>query len=133
MTSTSAGARASGFDPRWLPLAVTTVGIVHVDPRHEHRQHRPAEHPQGLHASLQNGQLVIAVYLIALAVVIPLTGFLGERVGMKRLYMFTLACFTVGSALCGLAWNVESLIVFRVSRASAAACCSRWAWRSSSR
>src|SRR5215208_4577574 len=50
---------------------------------------------------------------MALAVVIPLSGFLGERVGMKRLYMVTLACFTVGSALCGLAWNVQSLILFR--------------------
>jgi EmrB/QacA subfamily drug resistance transporter len=66
------------------------------------------------HASLQNGQLVIAGYLMALSVVIPLSGFLAERVGMKRLYMITLALFTAGSALCGLAWNVESLVFFRV-------------------
>jgi EmrB/QacA subfamily drug resistance transporter len=65
-------------------------------------------------ASLENGQLVVGSYLIALAVVIPLTGFLSERVGMKRLYMFTLFFFVMGSALCGLAWNVESLIAFRV-------------------
>jgi EmrB/QacA subfamily drug resistance transporter len=65
-------------------------------------------------SSLQNGQLVITSYVMALAVVIPVSGFLGERIGMKRLYMITLACFTVGSALCGLAWNVQSLIFFRV-------------------
>ena len=42
-------------------------------------------------ASLSSGELVVASYLMALAVVIPLSGFLGERIGMKRLYMFTLA------------------------------------------
>jgi EmrB/QacA subfamily drug resistance transporter len=66
------------------------------------------------HTSLSSGQLVITAYVMALAVVIPLSGFLGERTGMKRLYMITLACFVAGSALCGLAWDVNSLIFFRV-------------------
>jgi len=65
-------------------------------------------------ASLSSGQLVVTAYVMALAVVIPLSGFLGERIGMKRLYMTTLIFFIGGSALCGLAWNVESLIFFRV-------------------
>jgi EmrB/QacA subfamily drug resistance transporter len=66
------------------------------------------------HASLDQGQLVLTVYLLALAIVIPLSGFLGERVGMKRLYIITLALFTIGSALCGLAWDLNSLIIFRI-------------------
>jgi EmrB/QacA subfamily drug resistance transporter len=65
-------------------------------------------------ASLSSGQLVVASYVMALAVVIPLSGFLGERIGMKRLYMVTLGGFVLGSALCGLAWNVQSLIAFRI-------------------
>ena len=65
-------------------------------------------------ASLSSGQLVVASYVMALAVVIPLSGFLGERIGMKRLYTFTLGGFVCGSALCGLAWNVQSLIAFRI-------------------
>ncbi len=69
---------------------------------------------QHFHTNLGKGQLIITFYVMALAVVIPLSGFLGERVGMKRLYMFTLGAFVVGSAMCGLAWNVESLIFFRV-------------------
>lgn len=102
------------FDPRWLPLAVTTVGsfmsildstIVNI---------ALPSILKDFGASLQSGQLVITSYLMALAVVIPISGFLGERIGMKRLYMFTLAFFTVGSALCGLAWNVQSLVFFRV-------------------
>ncbi len=69
---------------------------------------------QHFHTNLGTGQLVITFYVMALAVVIPLSGFLGERIGMKRLYMFTLVAFVAGSALCGLAWNVQSLIFFRV-------------------
>src|ERR671927_396688 len=69
---------------------------------------------RGFNADLRNGQLVLTVYLLALAVVIALSGFLAERVGMKRLYMITLVFFTLGSALCGLAWNLPSLILFRV-------------------
>jgi DHA2 family multidrug resistance protein len=64
-------------------------------------------------ASLQSGQLVLTVYLVALAIVIPVSGYLGERIGMKRLYIITLALFTLGSTLCGFAWNLQSLIVFR--------------------
>jgi DHA2 family multidrug resistance protein len=69
---------------------------------------------QHFDASLGQGQLVVTAYVMALAVVIPMSGFLGERVGMKRMYVFVLAAFATGSALCGLAWNIESLIAFRV-------------------
>jgi EmrB/QacA subfamily drug resistance transporter len=105
---------AGGLDPRWLTLAVTTIGsfmsildstIVNVALPNILR---------GFHANLQTGQLVLTAYLLALAIVIPLNGYLGTRVGMKRLYMMTLLCFTLGSALCGLAWGLPSLIGFRV-------------------
>lgn len=66
------------------------------------------------HADLGAGQFVITGYIMALAVMIPLSGFLGERIGFKRLYIVTIACFTIGSALCGFAWNLPSLILFRV-------------------
>jgi EmrB/QacA subfamily drug resistance transporter len=65
-------------------------------------------------ASLGQGQLVVTAYVIALVIVIPMSGFLGERIGMKRLYMMVLVAFICGSALCGLAPNVESLIFFRM-------------------
>lgn len=101
------------FDPRWLPLIVTTVGsfmsildttIVNI---------ALPSIMRNFGSSLGNGQLVLTSYLMALAVVIPISGFLGERIGLKRLYMITLLCFTAGSALCGFAWNIPSLIVFR--------------------
>ncbi|MFI5954573.1 DHA2 family efflux MFS transporter permease subunit [Cryptosporangium sp. NPDC051539] len=53
-------------------------------------------------------------YTLALATVIPLTGWAADRFGTKRLYMTAIALFTIGSALCAAAWNIEALIGFRV-------------------
>src|SRR5262245_56255456 len=64
-------------------------------------------------SSVSEGQLVTTLYLVALAIVIPVSGFLGERVGLKRMFMLTMLGFTVASALCSFAWDMRSLIVFR--------------------
>lgn len=53
-------------------------------------------------------------YTLALATVIPLTGWAADRFGTKRLYMMALTFFVLGSLLCSTAWNIESLIGFRV-------------------
>jgi EmrB/QacA subfamily drug resistance transporter len=53
-------------------------------------------------------------YMLALAAVIPLTGWAADRFGTKRLYMSAIGLFTLGSVLCAMAWNIESLIGFRV-------------------
>jgi MFS family permease len=67
-----------------------------------------------LHSSLSAIQWVSTGYLLALATVIPLTGWAMERFGGKRMWMISVTLFMAGSALCGLSWSVESLIVFRV-------------------
>jgi EmrB/QacA subfamily drug resistance transporter len=53
-------------------------------------------------------------YTLALATVIPLTGWAADRFGTKRLYMLALTLFILGSIACGLAWNIQSLITFRI-------------------
>jgi EmrB/QacA subfamily drug resistance transporter len=53
-------------------------------------------------------------YTLALATVIPLTGWAADRFGTKRLYMLALTLFMLGSLACGLAWSIGSLITFRV-------------------
>jgi len=53
-------------------------------------------------------------YTLALATVIPLTGWAADRFGTKRLYMLALTLFLLGSIACGLAWSIGSLITFRV-------------------
>ncbi|WP_460602874.1 DHA2 family efflux MFS transporter permease subunit [Jatrophihabitans fulvus] len=53
-------------------------------------------------------------YTLALATVIPLTGWAADRFGSKRLYILAIALFTAGSALCSMAQNLEMLVFFRV-------------------
>jgi EmrB/QacA subfamily drug resistance transporter len=67
-----------------------------------------------LHSSLDSIQWVITGYLLALAAVIPITGWAARRFGARRLYLISLVLFTIGSALCGLAWSSGSLVAFRV-------------------
>src|SRR3954462_11708366 len=59
-------------------------------------------------------QWVVTGYTLALATVIPVTGWAADRFGTKRLYMLSLALFLCGSILSGLAWSAESLILCRV-------------------
>jgi EmrB/QacA subfamily drug resistance transporter len=67
-----------------------------------------------LHSPLSTIQWVSTGYLLSLAMVIPLAGWLSERFGSKRVWMIAVAVFAVGSALCGFAWSAGSLIFFRV-------------------
>src|SRR5205814_4920114 len=53
-------------------------------------------------------------FVVATVLVMPLTAFLGRLVGQKRLYMISLVVFLAGSALCGMAWSLWSLVFFRV-------------------
>lgn len=62
-------------------------------------------------------QWVLTGYLLASGVVIPLSGFLCDRFGHKRMYVISLIAFTIGSLLCGMAWNNNSMIAFRVIQA----------------
>jgi MFS family permease len=57
---------------------------------------------------------VVTTYLVASAVIIPVSGWLSEVVGRKRYYMICVALFTIASLLCGFANNLPMLIVFRV-------------------
>ncbi|HEX5145977.1 MAG TPA: MDR family MFS transporter, partial [Conexibacter sp.] len=67
-----------------------------------------------LHAPLDTIQWVATGYLLSLAIVIPLSGWMSERFGSKRVWMTSVAIFGLGSALCGLAWSSGALIAFRI-------------------
>ena len=67
-----------------------------------------------LHSTIAQIQWVATGYLLALAAVIPLTGWAARRFGAKRVYLASIVLFTIGSALCGLAESSTSLILFRV-------------------
>src|SRR5213595_2379469 len=55
-------------------------------------------------------QWVLTAYMRAPAAVIPLSGWLSDRFGAKRVYLISLVLFTLGSAMCGLATSGEMLI-----------------------
>ena len=67
-----------------------------------------------LHSTIDKIQWVANGYLLALAAVIPVTGWAARRFGAKQVYLTSLILFTAGSALCGLATSTNELIVFRV-------------------
>ena len=58
-------------------------------------------------------QLVSTVHLLAMALVVPLMGWLVDRWGAKTLWIFSLGLFLAGSLLCGAAWSAGSLVALR--------------------
>lgn len=64
---------------------------------------------------------VLTSYTIAIGVFIPMSGWLADRFGTKRVFASAVAVFTVGSLACGLAWNLPSLVVSRVLQGIGAA------------
>jgi DHA2 family multidrug resistance protein len=67
-----------------------------------------------LGASLQEITWVTTAYMIAMVLIMPLTGFLGSFFGQKRVYIASLVVFTIGSVLCGTARSLEMLVLWRI-------------------
>ena len=83
-----------------LDVTVVNVAINHLT--------------QDFDTTLVTIQWVVTGYTLALATVIPVTGWAADRFGTKRLYLTSLVLFVGGSALSGAAWSADSLIAFRV-------------------
>lgn len=58
--------------------------------------------------------LAITSYLLSLAVFLPISGWLADRFGAKRVFCLAIAFFSLGSALCGAANSLPELVLFRV-------------------
>ncbi len=65
-------------------------------------------------ASTDQVQWVVTIFLLALGIVVPVSGWLADRYGMTRVYIASLIIFTAGSALCGLSTSLTELIFFRL-------------------
>ena len=68
----------------------------------------------GLAVGIDESTYVITSYLVANAIVLSISGWLSSVIGRKRFYMICVATFTVASLLCGFAWNLQSLVLFRI-------------------
>lgn len=67
-----------------------------------------------LGVSADQGTWVITSFAVANGISVPLTGWLMQRFGIVRTFVAAVLAFTVASFLCGIAWNLESLVFFRV-------------------
>src|ERR1700679_3466452 len=61
-------------------------------------------------APVNDIEWVITGYMLAFATLMPLTAWLRERIGYKKLYVGSLCIFTLGSILCALSWNLPTLV-----------------------
>ncbi|MCQ1854468.1 DHA2 family efflux MFS transporter permease subunit [Neorhizobium galegae] len=68
----------------------------------------------GLAISSDEASWVVTTYLVSNAVALIASSFVAQRYGRKRFYLICLALFTIASILCGLAWNLPSLLIFRM-------------------
>ena len=83
-----------------LDVAIANVALAHI--------------AGSLSASYDEATWTITSYLIANAIVIPMSGWLADVIGRKRYYMLSVALFTIASVACGLATNLTWLVVARI-------------------
>jgi DHA2 family multidrug resistance protein len=115
------GQSESRFSYKWIVASVVILGvfmsildqtIVNIAlPRLE----------TAFGADVHSVQWVLTAYILAQGVVTPATAFFADRFGIKRFYIISLAAFTAGSALCGLAWSLPVLIFFRILQGASGA------------
>jgi DHA2 family multidrug resistance protein len=65
-------------------------------------------------ASLEQITWVSTGYLLSNTIIMPIIALLSSRFGRKNFYMFGIVLFTLGSALCGIAWNLYAIVIFRI-------------------
>src|ERR1700736_6573007 len=121
-TSSSAVPGSSRFAYKWIVTLVVIFGafmsildqtIVNIAiPRLQ----------SAFGADLNGVQWVLTAYILTQGVVTPATAYFVDRFGTKRFYIIALTIFTVGSALCGLAWNLPVLVIFRILQGVGGAC-----------
>jgi DHA2 family multidrug resistance protein len=67
-----------------------------------------------LGASVEEITWVSTGYILANVIIMPIVAFLSSRFGRKKYYIFSVLLFTCSSMLCGMAWNLTSIVVFRI-------------------
>src|ERR1700676_2341099 len=57
---------------------------------------------------------VLTSYIIAAAIMTPLSGWLSTRIGRKQMFLYSIAGFTIASMLCGISTNLAEIVIFRL-------------------
>jgi DHA2 family multidrug resistance protein len=71
----------------------------------------------GMGVSEDEASWVVTTYLVSNAVILTASSFLARMLGRKSFFLVCLALFTTSSVLCGFAWNLQSLLLFRILQA----------------
>ena len=64
---------------------------------------------------------VLTSYIVAVAIAMPITGWLADKVGSRRLFIFSVVGFVIASMLCGMAQNITEMVIFRAMQGAAGA------------
>ena len=106
--------RSGGLDYKFIAAGVVMIGAVMVILDQTVVTVALPTLEKDFNASLSDVQWIITAYTLALAAVIPLTGWVSDRYGTKRVFVTSQVLFVIGSVLCGLSWSNASLIGFRI-------------------
>jgi EmrB/QacA subfamily drug resistance transporter len=99
---------------RWQATLVIAVGLLMAILDNTIVSVVLPEIARAYHTDFQTITWVGTGYFLATAAVIPIVGYLSDRIGTKTIFLITLALFTIGSGLCVIAPNEKFLIAFRV-------------------
>src|ERR1051325_5427162 len=102
MSVDSAGNKPKGLEQKWKVLISVMFGIfmIILDSTVVNIAFPTLRREFG--ATLADAQWVLSIYVLSLGVTTPVSGFLADRFGIKRVYLFGIAMFVVGSFLCGV-------------------------------
>jgi EmrB/QacA subfamily drug resistance transporter len=108
-----AGNKPGGLEQKWKVLISVMFGIfmIILDATVVNVAFPTLRREFG--ATLADAQWVLSIYVLALGVTTPVSGFLADRFGIKRVYLFGLTVFVIGSFFCGLAPSLGWLIAAR--------------------
>lgn len=111
--SNSNGSVRPGINP-WI-IAATVTMATFMEVLDSSIANVALPHIAGtLGASSEESTWVLTSYLVSSAIVLPMSGWLSNKIGRKRFYMSCVAIFTLSSLLCGLAPSLPMLIIFRI-------------------
>src|SRR5881275_1545367 len=112
--NTQAARRSGGLDYKWI-VAMVVIIAVFMSILDQTIVNIAIPRLQiAFGADIHSVQWVLTAYILTLGVVTPTSAFFSDRLGIKRFYIISLVLFTIGSALCGLAWSLPTLIFFRI-------------------
>ena len=113
MSVETAGNKPRGLEQKWKVLISVMFGIfmIILDATVVNVAFPTLRREFG--ATLADAQWVLSIYVLSLGVTTPVSGFLADRFGIKRVYLFGLIVFVIGSFLCGLAPSLGWLIAAR--------------------